>query len=69
MEGVTYVQQDFLLLHPVNAINTTVKIIPQSQITVDIILYTMLQTGGVGVKENYEITLTEHGNMYALVLI
>lgn len=62
MEGVTYVQQDFLLLHPVNAINTTVKIIPQSQITVDIILYTMLQTGG-GVKENYEIALTEHGNM------
>lgn len=62
MEGVTYVQQDFLLLHPVNAINTTVKIIPQSQITVDIILYTMLQTGGV--KENYEIALTEHGNMY-----
>lgn len=61
MEGVTYVQQDFLLLHPVNAINTTVKIIPQSQITVDIILYTMLQTGG---KENYEIALTEHGNMY-----
>lgn len=66
MEGVTCVQQDSLVLHPVNAINTTVKIIPQSQITVDIILYTMLQTGGggVGVKENYEIALTEHGNMY-----